>query len=93
MMAVDFVGIPSLGRTMDEEQIADRADLISRLFLLLTIECEKGAALAVDGQGRGLPLDRRRAIASRLIDTSTAIRTIADAISILVEGVETPNAS
>lgn len=91
MMRLDFLVKASLGWTMDEEHITDRNDLIARLFVLLTVECEKGAALAVDGQERALPFDRHRVIALHLIDTGTAVRTIAEAISALAEEVDITN--
>ena len=37
---------------MDEEQQRQRADLISRLFALITMKLEDAAGIAVDCQGR-----------------------------------------
>lgn len=67
----------------DQEDIAARADLISRMFAMLTARLEDAAALAADGQGRH---DNAELIdaARRLISLAEDAGTVATAIDVLL---------
>lgn len=65
---------------MDEEQRQERAELISRMFALLTAKLNDGAGVAGDAQARDLQPEQVRDAASRLIDLGQEVGTIARAI-------------
>lgn len=62
---------------------ADRPDLMSRLFVLLTMHAEDAAALATEGQARGVSPSQATALAGEIAGHADAIQTIAAAASII----------
>lgn len=71
---------------MDEEQHQERAELISRMFALLTAKLEDGAGIAGEAQARDLPLEQVHDAANRLIELGREITTVAEAIAGLNPG-------
>lgn len=90
---LDFAAQKSVCRAMHEAAEPERDDLIPRLFALLTAQCEDGAAIAAQGQGRGLCATRHRELAHRLEDIGEGIATIAQAASALSEAARKPPAA
>lgn len=68
---------------MDQEEAAERAELISRMFALVTAKLEDGATIAAESQRR-LPTEELRASAAKLRGLAHEIMTIADGIGSLV---------
>ena len=66
---------------MDEEQRQEQAELIARMFALLTAKLEDGAGTASDAQARDLAPEQVRDAANRLIELGQEIATIAEAIA------------
>ena len=69
---------------MDEEQQQERADLISRVFALITGKLEDAATLAVECQGRRRKEELRND-AMKLQDLCTEAKTITEAVTALLE--------
>ena len=65
---------------MDQEEQEERAELISRMFALLTAKLEDAATLAAESQSR-------RASAE-LIENASALRELVREALIVAEGVE-----
>jgi hypothetical protein len=72
---------------MDSDGINDdaRAELISRLFAMLTARFEDAAALAAEGQGKHSD-DRLGEIAMLLVGVSDDVMTLARAVGAVLEG-------
>ena len=66
---------------MDEEQRQERAELIARMFALLTAKLEDGAGIAADAQARDLPPEQVHHAANRLIELGRDVMTVAEAIA------------
>lgn len=66
---------------MDEEQRQERAELIARMFALLTAKLEDGAGIAGEAQARDLPPEKVHDAAGRLIELGREIMTVAEAIA------------
>lgn len=71
---------------MDEEQHQERAELIARMFALLTAKLEDGAGIAGDAQACDLPPEQVHDAASRLLELGQEVATIAEAIERLNSG-------
>lgn len=67
---------------MDENE---RAELISRMFALLTMKFENGAAEAVKGQGRGKDAQTIEQLANQLQAIGEEIAIVAGAARALME--------
>jgi hypothetical protein len=78
-LAVDFAGVASLldsrRRAMDEN---DRANLIGRLFALMTAKLEDGVGRALDGQSAQIGLSAK-------IEIAEDLRSVAEELLVLVE--------
>ena len=71
---------------MDEEQQRERADLLSRLFALITMKLEDAAGIAAECQGRR-PVAELRDGAEKLDDLITEVGTVlAGSAALLVDG-------
>ena len=72
---------------MESDSINDdgRADLVSRLFAMLTARFEDAAALAAEGQGKRSD-DRLGEIARELVEVSDDVMTLARAVGVVLEG-------
>ncbi|QGN55452.1 hypothetical protein [Novosphingobium sp. Gsoil 351] len=73
---------------MDDEQRQERAELISRMFALLTAKLEDGAGIGGEAQERDLQSEQVQDAASRLIDLGQEITAVAQAIEQLNLGRE-----
>lgn len=71
---------------MDEQQRQERAELIARMFALLTAKLEDGAGIAADAQARDLPPEQVHDAANHLIELGQEVATIAQAIEGLNSG-------
>lgn len=67
---------------MDENE---RAELVSRMFALLTMKFENGAAEAVKGQGRGKDAQTIEQLANQLQAIGEEIAIVAGAAGALME--------
>lgn len=81
-MDMDLGAHPRLGADMDD---AAHAELISRLFALLTMKFEDGAAEAVKGQGRGKDRQTIEQLANHAQSIGEEIALIAEAARALAE--------
>ena len=72
---------------MDDDE---KAELISRLFALLTSRFEDGAQIALERQGTGHDTDDLRSSANRIWGISEEILTIAMATSALLPQENAP---
>lgn len=80
MMDMDLGAHLRLGADMDE---TNYAELISRLFALLTMKFEDGAAEAVKGQGRGKDPQTIEQLASHIQSIGEEVALIAEAAKCL----------
>lgn len=80
LKGLDFGTLPRMCPCMAEPDDSEFADLISRLFTLITMKCEDGATLAVEGQGKSRSTSDLRLLAEQLASAGEEISTIADAI-------------
>lgn len=83
MMVMDLCAKPRLGVPMDD---TGHAQLISKLFALITMKCEDGAAEAIKGQGRDRDTQVLEDFANRLQSIGEEIVVIAQAARALVQG-------
>ncbi len=75
-MDMDFGAHPRLGEGMDD---APKAELVSKLFALLTMKCEDGASHAVQGQGLGKDPQAIDCLANQLQSLGEEIALVAEA--------------
>lgn len=68
---------------MDEEQLRERANLISRLFALITIKLEDAAEIAADCKGRR-SIDELRPDAEKLAVLTTEVGMIVAGTAALI---------
>jgi hypothetical protein len=80
LKGLDFGKLPRMCVCMAEPDHSERTNLISRLFTLITMKCEDGATLAVDGQSRSRSASEFNVLAEQLASAGEEISTIADAI-------------
>lgn len=76
MMDMDLGAHLPLGEGMDD---APQAELVSRLFALLTMKFEDGAAEAIKGQGRGKDRQTIEQLANHIQSIGEEIALIAEA--------------
>lgn len=81
MLDMDFAPLLRLGDDMDD---APHAELVSKLFALLTMKLEDGAAEAVKGQGRGKDPQTIEQLANQLQSLGEEIALVAEAARALV---------
>lgn len=81
MMDMDFGAHLRLGEGMDD---TPQAELTSRLFALLTMKFEDGAAEAVKGQGRGKDPQTIEQLANHIQSLGEEIALVAEAARALV---------
>lgn len=81
-MDMDFGAHPRLGEVMDD---APHAELISRLFALLTMKLEDGAAEAIKGQGLDKDPQVIEQLANHIQSIGEEIALIAEAARVLAE--------
>lgn len=82
-MVMDLCANPRLGAPMDDTA---HAQLISKLFALITMKCEDGAAQAIIGQGRETDSHNLEDLASHLQSVGEEIAVISEATRALVQG-------
>lgn len=82
MMVMDLCGLLRLGAPMDD---TGPAQLISKLFALITMKCEDGAAQAILGQGRETSPGKLEDLANQLQSIGEEIVVIAQAARALVQ--------
>lgn len=82
MMVMDLCAHSRLGVAMDE---TEHAQLISKLFALITMKCEDGVSEAIKGQGRETQPDKLEDLANRLQQVGEEIVVIAGAARELVQ--------
>ena len=80
LKGLDFGKLPRMCVCMAEPDHSECTNLISRLFTLITMKCEDGATLAVEGQGKSRSTSDLRLLAEQLASAGEEISTIADAI-------------
>lgn len=68
---------------MDQEEQERRAELISRMFALITAKLEDAATIAVDCQGR-VPTEELRDSTGELKDLATECATVVEAADALL---------
>lgn len=81
-MDMDLGARLRLGVPMDD---TGHPELISKLFALITIKCEEGAAQAIKGQGQGKDLHMLEGLANRLQCVGEEITIVAEAAGALVQ--------
>lgn len=86
-MRLDFAGAWPLRRAMPEADDTTRHEIVRGLFYLITIAAEDAAALAVEGQVKGLSLNDARASTDSLRALGARIETLSAAIAEVVTGV------
>lgn len=84
-MDMDFSAHLRLGEGMDD---TGHAELTSRLFALLTMKFEDGAAEAIKGQGRGKDSQATDCLANRLQSLGEEIALVAEAAGALVRTLD-----
>jgi len=82
MMVMDLCAHSRLGVAMDDTA---HAQLISKLFALITMRCEDGAAQAISGQGRETDPAELEGLANQLQSVGEEIAVIAEAASALLQ--------
>ena len=68
---------------MDQDELDRRAELISRMFALITGKLEDGATIAAESQGR-VPLDELRGNAEKLQDLLAECIVVVDGAAALL---------
>lgn len=86
-LRLDFTGAWPLREVMPETDDATHHDIIRQLFCLITIATEDAAALAAEGQAKGLSPDRARAAADNLRELGARIECLSSVITELITEV------